>query len=85
LQKSVKLNTEDNDSTYSSEEEQPSVEQSRDLSRSKRPRRSASPMRRIQIGRSGSRITAALSIKSLGNVTSLISYEIVGIRNFFTL
>ncbi|GKB87327.1 hypothetical protein Tco_0959599 [Tanacetum coccineum] len=52
LQRSVELTTEDEDSANSSVENQPSAERSQTLSRSTMPRRSASPMRRIQIGRS---------------------------------
>ncbi|GAB2239972.1 hypothetical protein Droror1_Dr00020490 [Drosera rotundifolia] len=57
--------TESEESSYSTDEETPRAERSRTLNRSAAPRRSASPMCRVQIGRSSSRRTPALAIKSL--------------------
>ncbi|GJR01533.1 hypothetical protein Tco_0524517 [Tanacetum coccineum] len=45
----------DGENSFSSEEDQSSIERSRAIVRSAMPRRSASPMRRVQIGRTGLR------------------------------
>nr|GEX64862.1 hypothetical protein [Tanacetum cinerariifolium] len=55
----------DSGNSFSSEEDQPSAERSRTIARSAMPRRSASPMRQVQIGRTGPPRSAAISIKSL--------------------
>lgn len=55
-------------SSFSCEEERTSVERNRPLIRPASPRRSASPMRRIQIGLSGSRKSTTISIKNLNYI-----------------
>ncbi|KAJ8433867.1 hypothetical protein Cgig2_032078 [Carnegiea gigantea] len=57
--------TESEDLSFSSEDEQPCIESCRAFIRSTSPRRSASPLRRIQVRRSGPHRTHALTMKSL--------------------